>query len=60
MKAKLKKCPFCGGEARLVVFRPVGSRVQYSIRCTNPTCFVATYSEHLKSRAVSAWNKRVK
>lgn len=53
--AKLKRCPFCGGEAVVMDLGPVGSR--YYVACSR--CRVAQEKLYYqKCDAVRAWNKR--
>lgn len=51
MSDKLKPCPFCGGEARLVGHYP------YSITCCN--CRATTVVCDTPEKAIDAWNNRV-
>ena len=52
---KLKQCPFCGGEAELLIVPDKQTR--WIVRCrkcfTNNGVFVSNYD------AVEAWNRRV-
>lgn len=54
---ELKKCPFCGGEARLMKF-PKCER-KYVVICENEQCMasVGNYS-YSKEKAIEAWNTR--
>lgn len=51
MSDKLKPCPFCGAEARLVGHYP------YSITCCN--CRATTVICNTPDDAIDAWNNRV-
>ena len=51
MSDKLKPCPFCGGEARLIGHSP------YSITCCN--CRTTTVICNTPDDAIDAWNNRV-
>lgn len=55
---KLKKCPFCGGEAGLSV-NPGFKRgvIAAFVYCTK--CGVGTLSYALVRTAIEAWNRRV-
>ena len=50
---ELKKCPFCGGEARINAY----GFNQYSVECLN--CGAETSREQGVENAIQAWNKRV-
>lgn len=49
---QLKKCPFCGGEARII--GAVGT--VFWVKCTE--CGAETQSEITKQRAAERWNRR--
>lgn len=51
MDNKLKPCPFCGGEARLVGHYP------YSVTCCK--CRATTVICNTPDDAIDAWNNRV-
>ena len=51
MDNKLKPCPFCGGEARLIGHSP------YSITCCK--CRTTTVICDTPEKAINAWNSRV-
>ena len=60
--AELKSCPFCGGEARIVV---VEKGVHSIIQCTTYYCGFMRHSfnngdtdEHAALRLTTAWNTR--
>lgn len=62
MSEELKPCPFCGGEAKIIV----GKKGVYSvISCTTHYCGFMRYSfnngdtdEHAAQRLTNAWNRR--
>lgn len=51
MSDKLKPCPFCGGEARLIGHFP------YTITCCK--CRATTVFYNTPEKAIDAWNNRV-
>ena len=55
--SELKRCPFCGGEAKLMRF-PKCER-KYVVICENEQCMasVGNYS-YSKEKAIKAWNTR--
>jgi hypothetical protein len=53
MKAKLKKCPFCGGNVIKVY-----SDIFYQVECNNCHCSTSCYVKY--AWAVKAWNRRVR
>ncbi len=56
---KLKKCPFCGGEAELNVKHGFkGEIIIAFVYCKE--CGIATRSYAFESTAIEAWNRRVK
>ena len=63
MNDLLKRCPFCGGEARIVVLKKGFKSI---IVCTTPECGVMRHSynngdtdENAARRLTVAWNRRV-
>lgn len=54
---ELKRCPFCGGKAKLMIF-PKCER-KYLVICENEQCMasVGNYS-YSKEKAIKAWNTR--
>nr|DAY77312.1 MAG TPA: restriction alleviation protein [Caudoviricetes sp.] len=57
-KAKLEPCPFCGGEARILIYRGCGEAL-YSVACTDPRCIASEGRKYLDvTDAVKAWNRR--
>ena len=54
-KNKLKKCPFCGGEAIESAFSWGNITDEYTIQCT--ICGVRT-TVLKKEEAIEAWNRR--
>ena len=62
MNAKLKPCPFCGGEAKIVVDYPLKSNDElFAVICTNDNCLVQPEPPYYvgKGEAIEAWNRRV-
>ena len=56
MKDKLKPCPFCGGEARIIEHEFTGANNTYGIKCecgTQGFQFWESIDE-----AIEAWNRR--
>jgi len=56
---RLRPCPFCGDDAEVVVYyNSQLNELQYIVRCTSPSCFVAPQTEAARSmeRAVAYWN----
>ena len=51
MTENLKRCPFCGGEAKCIEFYGL-----YHVICCN--CYVAGKDCSTRESAVSAWNSR--
>lgn len=47
----LKPCPFCGGEAEVLVFGGV-----YMVQCE--TCGIATDTDRIKEDVIKKWNTR--
>lgn len=58
---EIKKCPFCGGQAQVVVSRNFG--IVYTVECHNeiecPLHYIRTKSFYKKAEAIKAWNRRV-
>lgn len=65
MTERIKRCPFCGGEAIINVIPPhkhfLCNLPDYHggafIECTNCTCAISADTEE---QAIEAWNRRVK
>lgn len=55
---ELKRCPFCGGEAKLFTVKSTG---EFYVGCCNGLCDVipATWIVDNETEAVNAWNNRV-
>ena len=51
-KTELRKCPFCGGEARII--GSVGT--VFWVKCKE--CGAETHGEITKQRATEMWNRR--
>lgn len=62
MGARLKPCPFCGGEARLVVKKGRNAIHSYWYRekviCKRKSCSASGRTEKRPGIAVAKWNKR--
>jgi len=56
-KESLKRCPFCGGEARIVVDEDDYSNKDYCVECGS--CCADTMWFNSKEEAINAWNRRV-
>lgn len=57
-KAKLEPCPFCGGDARILIYRGCGEAL-YSVACKDPRCIASEGRKYLDvTDAVKAWNRR--
>ena len=61
---KLRKCPFCGGEAEVEIVS-LASWDEFVPHCKNPKC-VAFYLGYIdeglyktEAEAIEAWNRRV-
>lgn len=53
---KLKKCPFCGGEAEIGRIQ-AGREVYYRVSCEECSGSGAWF--HTEAEAIAAWNRRV-
>ncbi len=63
IKKELKPCPFCGGKAKLKVYRNSQGEKEYFVYCTSiyPTeCAVCPDTTFYISKdgAIDAWNRR--
>ena len=56
MMSELKRCPFCGGKARLMTYDTYGS---HYVQCDNVSCGIVTWIHTTEEEAVEAWNKMV-
>lgn len=57
MPDKLKRCPFCGGAAKVISVKN-GSTV-YKVKCTeDKMCGAATGWSESRAEAVKKWNER--
>lgn len=56
---ELKKCPFCGGEAKVEYFKSINNVeiVAAEVMCTKCRASSGTY--RTKEEAIEAWNRRV-
>lgn len=56
----IKKCPFCGGSARIYAYDPFdgyqGNLITYRVECTK--CW-ASVKDSNENKAIEAWNRRV-
>lgn len=56
---ELKRCPFCGGPAEIImVTRHIDNNL-IVVRCTRCMASTKTFSEHKPEYAIEAWNVRV-
>ena len=55
--SELKKCPFCGGEAKIEINTEMGG-TQYQVLCTKCPVTVGRYWFWKKEEAIKAWNTR--
>lgn len=53
----LKRCPFCGGVARLEHFDN-GECEMYQVKCKNPQCQAETPTYNESEDVISIWNNR--
>ena len=55
---ELKRCPFCGGEAKLTKLE---SSNEFFVGCTNGGCAVipVTWTYKTETKAIAAWNNRI-
>ena len=69
MMVKLRKCPFCGGEAKIEIrfesFPMDGCCKDWLIRCTKCSCSIRLAADSYYGRkfnseeeAIAAWNRR--
>ena len=63
MNDLLKPCPFCGGDARIVVLKKEFKSI---VVCTTPGCGCGRHShnngatdETVAQKLIAAWNRRV-
>ena len=56
---KLKRCPFCGGEACMQEHVFVGYRSTYGIVCLDCCCETRQFYD-TETEAAEAWNRRTK
>lgn len=54
--SELKRCPFCGGEAKVFNDRIVANNA-YIVECTDCGCAIGEYSK-TPELAIKAWNTR--
>lgn len=55
MGKRLRKCPFCGSEAELLIVP--GKKTKWVVRCTK--CYTNNGTFSSDHDAVEAWNRRV-
>ena len=53
---ELRKCPFCGGEAKMTSSRSKGKEIMVRIYCTS--CKTTSFL-NWQTEAIAAWNRRV-
>ena len=53
----LKKCPFCGGEAKLYE-QEFSGKTMYEVACKNSSCTYLITQKTSPEYAVTAWNTR--
>ena len=58
MTEKLKPCPFCGGEARLV--NDTSGKSVWTVSCESQECYVSPEAANYDKAewAIAAWNRR--
>lgn len=57
--AELKKCPFCGGEVKIIAEQVDARTVVYEFICLNLDCGSNTYFDFCdEEEAIEAWNNR--
>ena len=53
----LKPCPFCGGEASMIIEFPDGTAI--SVGCYSGNCAMEPYTWNpSEAEAIAAWNRR--
>lgn len=57
-KEELLPCPFCGGDAEVVVTNPISISKCAYVRCKE--CRVLSMPCDTKDEAIATWNRRVK
>lgn len=53
---ELKRCPFCGGRARVEPIGRYDGCEKFKVRCVG--CLAVTYNYDSYEEAVKAWNRR--
>lgn len=53
---KLKKCPFCGGNANIIKYTPDDNTTVFSVECTG--CCVSLDYFDTEEEAKQTWNTR--
>ena len=56
MENKLKPCPFCGGEAKMMTTY-IGEMREYNVTCRMCSCILISFTT--EQEAINAWNMRV-
>ena len=57
--AELKKCPFCGGEVKIIAEQVDARTMEYQFICSNLDCHSNTYFDYCdREEAIEAWNNR--
>lgn len=56
---ELKPCPFCGGEAKMVIKKHIPNGFDYTPTCNNPSCAGRITKKWIDcEKAIEAWNRR--
>lgn len=61
MSEKLKKCPFCGGDAVISEAKrgyPYNQHLPFTVKCGECHCALALQFFRTMDDAISAWNRR--
>ena len=60
---EIKKCPFCGGEAKIEEFYEFdgyqGESASYLVYCSGCDCILTTHKNSTKKEIIELWNRRV-
>lgn len=55
--SRIKQCPFCGGNAKLIVVYEDIMQNYYGVKCIDCGTFVETFNT--QTQAINFWNNRV-